>query len=330
MRRRGFLAVSALGTGVAAIGCGAASTHPTLAVSDARELAARLQRGMRMLEERPFGSMVQGAAETRPDLKEHLLRLTLESFLVLDALRSLPEGTAAPPELAEVLAPMLPRLDRCIHTHRSLLARMPVERRRSLDRRVRERPELAMDAAAWLDERAAEVGVPRDNRLRLRHSAMTVGTRLRRQSTNAVVDDCVAKLDEAFVGAAPLTPDLADATARVVDVMWRQVDEPFALPSPTVSPPPSPSVPSAPRDPLMVPERFGSPREMADPTEPVQWNDSWSQPGDEEIRIGAILMPFGLVTCGILLIVGIVVLASGEAQNGNWDGRTHADDATVR
>lgn len=41
------------------------------------------------------------------------------------------------------------------------------------------------------------------------------------------------------------------------------------------------------------------------------------------------MMPLGLVTCGILLFVGLGVLIAGEVQNGNWDGVTHAEDATV-
>ena len=78
--------------------------------------------------------------------------------------------------------------------------------------------------------------------------------------------------------------------------------------------------------PVLVPARFGADREMPDPTEPVQWNASWARPGDAEIRLGGIRMPLGLVTCGVLLIAGLITLISGEVQNGEWDGRSHARD----
>jgi len=42
------------------------------------------------------------------------------------------------------------------------------------------------------------------------------------------------------------------------------------------------------------------------------------------------MMPLGLVTCGLLLIAGAIVAIAGAVQNGEWDGRTHADDATVQ
>ncbi len=342
MRRRAFIEATALGTvavgtvavgtGAVGAGCGGIQARAALADSEARVLAARLERGMRRLSDQPFGSMIQGPPGTRPDLTERVLRLTIESLVVLDVLRSIPEGAAIPAGLAEVLAPRMVTLDRTIHTHYALLSRMPIERRRNLDGRIRERPELAMDVGQWIDRHAAELGVPADNRVRLRHSAMTLGARLRRQSTNAVVDDCTNKLDELFARqAAPLPSDLADATARVVDVMWQQVGESTDLGSP-VSPPPRVQIVSAEAlaDPLVVPDRFGAASEMMDPTEPVQWNDSWARPGDEELRLGAIMMPLGLVTCGVLLIVGIIVVIAGSVQNGDWDGRSHASDATVQ
>lgn len=344
MRRRGFLgtaavAATALGTGTLAEGCGGGVAATRLASSEASELAARLSRGMQRLHDQPVGSMIPPRSGVRTDLTENVLRLTLESLVVLDVLRSLPEGADVPAELAEVLGPALPRLDRAVHTHHALLSRMPRDRRRVLDDAIRQRPALVMDVAEWVDHHAAELGVPHENRLRLRHSAMSVGSRIRRQSTNAVVDDCVAKLDEVFARQGVQLPaELRERTARVVDVMWRQVDGSSELAAPAGAASPAPvtegpvmaATPERSGDPLVVPDRFGASEGMADPTEPVQWNDSWARPGDEEIRLGAIMMPLGLVTCGILLFVGLGVLIAGEVQNGDWDGVTHADDATMQ
>jgi len=265
MRRRSFIETAALGTAV--IGCGGVTVRPELAETDARALAARLELGMRRLNDEPFGTLVHGAPETRPDLRERVLRITIESLLVLDVLRSITEGASIPSTLAEVLAPRMSTLDRAVHTHHALLSRMPAERRRNLDARLRERPELAMDVAEWIDRHATELGVPLDNRLRIRNSAMTIGTRMRRQSTNAVVSDCTAKLDELFARqSVPLAPDLAASTARVVDVLWRQVDESSDLAAPGVASPRMAPVPMPAGDPLVVPDRFGAASEMANPT----------------------------------------------------------------
>jgi hypothetical protein len=301
-------------------------------VGEARDLIARLDRGVRLARETPSSAFAPLARGARPDLEEQVTRLTLESLVVLDVLRSVPEDALVPAELADALGPLMPRLDRAMHTHHALLSRMPRERRRALDRRVRAQPDAVMDVAAWIDDHAGRLGVPADNRARLRHSAMTVGTRLRRQSTNAVVADCVAKLDEAIARQAiPLPRELADRTSLVVDAMWQRADDAASqTASPIRAVPPSDAIPPSAATPsVVVPERFGTLLESPDPQTTVQWNDSWARPGDEEIRLGAIMMPLGLVTCGVLLIVGTIVLAVGEGQNGGWDGRTHADDATT-
>ena len=72
--------------------------------------------------------------------------------------------------------------------------------------------------------------------------------------------------------------------------------------------------------PLSVPADFGTRYEMAEPTVPVQWSEFWARPGDEEIRMGAIMMPFGAISCGLMLIIGLIVLIAGHVQNGDWDG----------
>ncbi len=185
-----------------------------------------------------------------------------------------------------------------------------------------------MNAVEWVDERAGELGVPTDNRLRLRGAALTAGTRIRRQSTDAVIEDCVARLDQ-MVERYNLRPPpaLLAATDAVAAAMWqtheaganedrlssRRAKDQRAGGDPTTL-----GVPNF----GGVPERFGTYEEMASPTEPVQWSAYWASPGDWHVRTGAILAPFGLVTCGVTLIVGIVMLAVGASRNNNWDGRT--------
>lgn len=329
MHRRGFLAASALGTGAAALGCGGASLHARMGEQRAAELAARLERGRRLLDEQPFGTLVSGPARARPDLREHVLRLNIESLLVLDVLRSIPRDTRLPPSLGAALGPMLPRLDRAIHTNHTLLSRMPASRAHRLDGALAARPSLATDTTDWLDAGAAHIGIPVEHRRHIRQSTETLANRMRSQSTHSVVRDYTAKLDRVVAQNLPLAPDLAESTARVVDALWQDGsgDAPEWIPPPplTDSRPEDTST----DDRMAVPLRFSAQREMVSPTEPVQWNESWASPGDEEIRLGAIMLPLGLVTCGITLLVGLIVLLTGVAQNAGWDGATHADDALV-
>jgi hypothetical protein len=337
MDRRRFLTASTVGASAAALGAGAtlegcASSglrlDQLLRGLDAGALVARLQRGVQRLREHPFGSIVRGPPAARPDLTEHVFRQTLESLMVLDVLRAVPDGAPLPPELARAVAPMLPVLDRSTHTHHALLRTMPDSQRRQLDQRVRAQPDLVLNATEWVDERAGELGVPMDNRLRLRSAAVSAGTRIRRQSTSAVVDDCVARLD-ALLDRYETRPPAAQlaGTNAVALAMWQAEearDGSARRNSGRAKDGPRPA--GAPPDPNTtidaVPARFGAPWEMTSPTEPVQWSPYWASPGDGLVRTGAILMPFGLITCGVTLIIGIIVLAVGASRNNNWDGRT--------
>lgn len=329
MERRRFLGAATIGGAAALTGCGGAPLGRGLPDAEAFALVARLRRGMQALDAEPFGTLSADRFH-RPDLAEHVVRLSLESLLVLDVLRSVPDDTDVPANLAEALAPHLPRLDRSVHTHRALLARMPAEKRRALDARARRDRDVGMDVAEWIDGQASRIGIPTDSRLRVRSSALEVKTRLRRQSTSAVIDDCTARLDAALARhPLPLPAPLARHTDAVVDAIWGRPtrtsrgsakldDETRAADLQTLG---------AHRDELVVPSRYGADFEMTNPTEPVQWNASWARPGDEENRLATIMLSLGLVSCGILLIAGLVVFIAGEVQNGEWDGRTHADDA---
>jgi len=348
MDRRAFLSrsallSSALASGTLSAGCGGAMLRPELGELETRELMGRLERGLSAVRNAPSGDMSRDMPWLlRPDLHEHVLRLTLEALVVADVTRSIPDGTPVPHVLAASLAPVLPSIQRAAHTHHLLLSRMPQAARRNLDRRMRDRPELAMDVAGWIDAQAAALGVPHANRARLRHAALNTGTRILRQSANAVIDDCVEKADRAVArGGGALVGERARSTAALVDALWQQADAggsggsggSGALVSASGrSPAPRSSAQGSPaeRQATLVPPRFASPGEMANPTEPIEWSDRWARPGDEELQMGAIMLPFALITCGLMLVIGIVVLIAGAAQNASWDGRTRENLLRVR
>lgn len=332
--RRTFIGTTLFGAFGAALAPGCGGAQHRLGASEIRELMARLDRGTRFLEETPTGTMAaELRGHARPDLSEQVVRLTIESLLVADIARSVPDPAAMPDELAARLAVHAPRVDRCTHTNRAYLARMPAAKQRALDGRVRREPERTMRGAEWLDGYASRLGIPADNRARLRAAAHGAGTRMRRQSAGAVVGQTVDHLDRGLaIDGSTLTPELERTTHAIVDAMWQDpVDIP--APPPAYGGPASPPAPSvawrvtphvAPSGPplLAVPDRFASPGEMASPTEPVQWSDHWAQPGDEERSIGRGIM---LGICPLLVIAGLIVFLVGEDQNAHWDGSTHEE-----
>ncbi len=312
MDRRTFLARSAVASGaiVAGVpGCGAAM-HPA---GEARELIARLERGLGKVRSYPRGAIAHElSGHPRPDVAEEVLRLGIEALIIVDVARS--AGAALPPDLAEKLAPELPVVDRYTHTYHALLAGMPQPARRALTAKVRARPSLSTDVADFFDGHARELGVARESRVRLRAEAASLGIRLRRQSTNAVIDDCVAKIERVMAhGGASVARARAATTSAMIAAIWQ---EPVAgLGGAALADPLADEV-----------QRRADDAEWARVTAPSPlWSAAWARPGDEEMQIGAALMPFGLVTCGALLVAGLVVLITGVVQNAEWDGRPRAE-----
>ncbi len=313
MQRRTFLARSVIGSGALVLppvtaGCGAALGPRT---PDSQELLARLERGLSTIRGVPSSEFARALRDQpRPELSEHILRLTLESLVVADVARSVPEGAVMPRAFDHRLMQELPVIEQSTVTHHSLLTRMPPVARRRLDARVRERPDIPMDVAGWIDAHAANLGVSLDSRMRLRNAATSAGARMRRQSANAVIDDCVSKVERVVAhSGSPVALARSRSTAAMIDAIWQQLDE---IPG-------SGGLASS----LSAPNGEDEDAEWARAikrSEAPQWSARWGRPGDEEVEIGAIMMPFGLVTCGLLLIVGLIVLIAGVAQNADWDG----------
>lgn len=317
MDRRGFLGRSALVTGALAVpgamalpGCGGV-IRPELAAQDASELLARLDRGLGAVRSVPVGAMASAMPwQVRPQLSENVLRLTLEAFVVADVAGSIPEGATLPRTVRERLGPELGVLDLSREVSHALLARMPPAVRRRISRDARGRPDIGMNVAEWLDTHANEIGITATSRMRLRRVATNLTTQMRRQSASRVIDDCIVKAERVASVRPAIAPARALATAAIVDALWQDVE---GVPGST-----SGSRTAAPEGVYVQPadeaEALGSGSGVP------RWSERWARPGDEEIEIGAIMMPFGLLTCGALLIAGLIVLIAGCVQNGDWDG----------
>ncbi len=327
MDRRAFLSRSALGAGAIALGapalsssgCGAVDARAALRSRDAAELLARLERGLARAR---TGEVERAlSSHPRPRLAGGALRLGLEALVVLDVARSVPEGAALPPPLAARLAHELPVLDRYTLTYHTILSAMPSGARRRVTTKVRERPGVTMEVAGWLDEQARDLGVARESRLLLRGHAAEVDVRLRRQSAGAVIDDCVSKVGRVLErSGASVALARGSAASAMMAAIWQQMERapgagvqlsaPGAVPAAGVAVPPD----------VLRMQEDALWEQVTTPDE-VLWSARWGRPGDSELETSAILMPLGLVTCGLLLLVGLVMMIVGLAENARWDGQ---------
>lgn len=307
--RRRFLARSgALALGAAlAPGCAAVPRRPTLGVSPA-EVLAQMEHGLARIRAMPPGLIRRQLPWAAPDASiERDAKRTLEALVVAEAVRAVPRDAWVPADFALRLHEVAPALDRCLDTWHEASGRMTEETRRRLEAQARRWPDLPTEAAAWIDERAAEIGVVPASRARLRRSAAEMKIRMRRQSPLAVIDEVsekvgrlVARRDspQAAAHRASAAAVVATPRAGLPPNLGRRLDTPRAS----------------------APVRLVEGRPLPTPGR-RRWSDDWDSPGDEEVRLGAILMPFGLITCGVLLWVGLGLLIYGVVENETWDGR---------
>ena len=285
MQRRTFLAsAGALGAGAIWLpGCAGAPASPTLGVREQDALAARLEHGTRAVRDAPYHRLRASQAT------EHVLRVGLESLVVADVARSIPPGTHLCSELTHRLQSSLPILDDSVATYHALLERTPGAARRALDRHFARKPSAAMDIAGDLDERAAELGISGDSRARMRNLARHITTRVRRQSTSALFDECAGKIETVVArhGADIRYARTLTANAMIA-ALWQQVE---GLPGPA-SGLGSPAAP---------------PAQAVDGERPIRIPvPSTGAPGDPELAVGGVLIGAGLVVFGIGGIIGAV------------------------
>lgn len=350
-----MLASGALVLGPAALeGCAGPMSQVRLGPDELRALMARLERGLGRVRDIPRGEIARHLAwQARPDLSEEVLRQTLESLVVADVARSVPVGAPIEGRLGERLSEELPVLRRSIQSHHALLTSMPSPTRARLERRVRRDPEIPTDVSGWLDRHAAELGTAGDSRALLRVAALDVKARMRRQSAGAVIDDCVSKVERiADRTGGGLALGRSPGASAMANAIWQQTEgtppggsrpagpasslaASGGAPPTTEEPAPEAGAARALAAPEVTARPEGQPR--AAMMEDVEWerflyegqrfwSADWRRPGDEEVQIGSIMMPFGAISCGLLAIIGLVVLISGAVQNGDWDGEPRNDD----
>ena len=192
MRRRDFLSGTTLSAIVGVAGAGCAGAGYRLSPTEGQAALERLDRGLEAA--RGGARTLEGLGPLAADA-EQLVRLGLEAFVVADVARSIPPDAELSPGLAARLQEELPVLGRATYHYTSLLAGLSPAGRARVEGVMREQPDAPMRVAEWIDTKAAEFGVDYESRIKLREVATNLGTRARRQSLRAVIDDTVGKVE---------------------------------------------------------------------------------------------------------------------------------------
>lgn len=310
MERRRFLmdvalGASAVGSGAVWLpGCGASQHGATLPDGEAFALLERLDRGLESVRSSPFASAAQPWT-LRSGASERILRLGLESLVVADVARSITPGVRLPEELASRLDQTLPILDECAVTYHALLEATPPSVRRNLDARFRAEPDIGMRVTEVIDQRASEIGISSASRMRLRAIASNVGTRVRRQSTSALVDDCARKIEVAVGhGGADIRLARGPAALAMIDAIWQQVDG-APQSGGTGSSPWATGYSASAQYGYGTTQTTTATTVTGPDPELVLPEPSHDSPGDPELTVGGVMLGAGLVVFGISALITV-------------------------
>ncbi len=322
MERRNFLlATGGALAGASLLSPGCANAPVRLAQHEADTLMRRLDRGLAAVRSGP-STHFSGRSRRNSD---RLARLGLEALVVADVGRSVPQGAEIPPELAQRLTQESQVLARCVGAYSPMLAGLTPSARRNVERSLRQRPDAAMRVAEWIDEHAAEHAISHESRLRLRRLATDVAAKMRHQSMGAVIDETVGKVERVMAHQGKPIAFAREASANaMLASIWQALEE---------------EVPPAPGSALSDPAQQQAPQHQAVEVPPEEVPQGG--PGDTEIAVGGVMMGagpvvFGLITLigwaisqdavipmligatpgGTLVIVGLIILIVGVAQNG--------------
>jgi hypothetical protein len=270
-------------------------------------LIDRLDRGLEAVRTSPF-ALTSQPWTIRSGATERVMRLGFESLVVADVARSLTPGVRLPDALATRLDETLPILDDCAVTYHALLESTPPSVRRNLDARFRDEPDVAMQVAEVIHDRASAIGISNASRLRLRNIATHVGARVRRQSTSALVDDCARKIEVAVAhGGAQVRLARGPAAMAMIEAIWQQVD---GVPQGGGG---ASSLPSG----YQTSAQYGygatapttTTTQATDP-ELVLPEPSHESPGDPELTVGGVMLGAGLGVFGISALISLGIASS--------------------
>ena len=180
------------------------------------------------------------------DINEYL-STTYQALVYSELVSSLPEDLRNSKEVQSDIAAMSPVLDQAVADAYYVIGMADDETKQQIDREVRDNPDALMDMASGLDQDGARHGLGMRGRLRLRRASRQLSSRLRMQSTDAVVTELTDQITRYAERNGARSPGETDfEVSLAARRMWAQYDDPFgATPSPLPAEEVEPSAPSA-------------------------------------------------------------------------------------
>jgi hypothetical protein len=173
-------------------------------------------------------------------IREHDLtfRRLLQSVLISQAFRELPEDTQRSEAVQERMWRHLDQIDATVFEIGDMLASLDADQRKGIRTQLQKRPDLPMALGEALDARSARAGVSTGRRMQLRKMMSQTAFRLRNTSPSSIIDEYTEKVDK-LRETSPRDAIAIDLAERVNERdFWRR--QRLKLDDDPQNPPPSP------------------------------------------------------------------------------------------
>lgn len=205
MKRRDFLAAGTAAGGAAAIGgAGCADRLERLAAPTSESFLQLLDRQLPAIDQSRFVERfvseaargpLSDAARARVEESDALFRRMLRTLFISQSFRDLSRETQLEPAVQDRMMDHIAEIGATVFDVSNLLAGLGEAQRREVQDALNGRPDLPMDLAEALDQRAGAVGVDRQRRHQLRGMMRQAAFRLRNGDPGSVIDEYVAKVE---------------------------------------------------------------------------------------------------------------------------------------
>jgi hypothetical protein len=256
--RREWLTAFAIGgvaTATATLGYESCETSrvPRAADSPALELDY-IKRGIEPLRTTNYVAEGKRQGLLSEDIREALatdineyLSTTYQALVYSELVNAMPEDLRKTEEVQSDISAMSPLLDQAVADAYYVIGMADDETKRQIDREVRDNPDAVMDLASGLDQDGARHGLGMRGRLRLRRASRQLSSRIRMQSTDAVITELTDQITRyAERNEARTKSDTNFEVSSAARRMWARYDDPLgATPSPMAAEEAKTSAPSA-------------------------------------------------------------------------------------
>lgn len=208
----------------------------------------------------------------RDQIDARLTQSTIRSLLLTGSIGDLPVEERQHPEVVARLGQAAPEVDYALFGMMARLTMMPADEHDTIQRALRDDPDMVEQIGDCLDQDASDLGVPLRRRLHLRKLLRHVGWRLRRQTLSTVLDEYVGKVRRLAQSSAQSTaPAIAPAPPQVEIDRWsKELDMLVSFYAPTAPQPTKGATTAAPDLDGLAPKDTDPPATVGDPIDSEQ------------------------------------------------------------